>query len=203
MSDRDYNGGHTRTYTTCDTPGTYEDHGIWLTPVRTTRFAVLRCPSDPAPGSVYCWGTTSYLGNYNAFDSGSRIPASSPVWTLPARFQNITDGLSNTVLFAEGYAYCDGFPRIALHSWYYHNFGLDWYQIPNTTMFQRRPLTKTKLQCPTGLECCDNWRTQTPHVAMNVALADGSVRVVAGEISQTTWDNALLPHDGQTLGGDW
>ncbi|MDX1947220.1 MAG: DUF1559 domain-containing protein [Pirellulaceae bacterium] len=205
VQDRDYNGGHTRTYTVCDSPGVYDNHGIWVPAVRTTTYPFMRCPTDPTAGNGLSsgWGNTSYLGNYNVFDSGQRIPANQPLYTLPSRFSNISDGLSSTVLFAEGYAFCDGFPRIALYSWYYHNFGLDWYQKPNTYMFQSRPLTKTKLQCPTGLECCDNWRTQTPHVAMNVALADGSVRIVASGISQTTWDNALLPQDGQVLGGDW
>jgi hypothetical protein len=143
------------------------------------------------------------MANFNAFDSWQRIPASQPVYTLPARFANISDGLSNTVLFGEGYDHCDGFPRIALYSWYYHNFGLDWYQKPNTFIFQLRPSVKSKPQCPTGLECCDNWRAQTPHSAMNVALADGSVRPVDRSISQTTWDNALLPTDGYVLGSDW
>lgn len=205
VQDRDYNGDHTRTYTSCTTPGSYEEHGIWVPSVRTTPFTLLRCPTDPtAVKGVYSgWGVTSYLGNYNAFDSGTRVPASTPVWTLPSRSNHLTDGLSNTVLFAEGYAYCDGFPRIALHSWYYHNFGLDWYQIPNTTMFQSSPVAKTKAQCPAGRECCDNWRTQTPHTAMNVALADGSVRPVFREISQGTWDNVLRPADGNVLGSDW
>ena len=70
-------------------------------------------------------------------------------------------------------------------------------------MFQTAPPAKTKLQCPPGRECCDNWRAQTPHLAMNAALADGSVRSVFREISQTTWDNALQPNDGNALSNDW
>jgi hypothetical protein len=70
-------------------------------------------------------------------------------------------------------------------------------------MFQFSPVAKTKVQCPTGRECCDNWRAQTPHIAMNVALADGSVRSVFREISQTTWGNVLLPYDGNQLASDW
>lgn len=205
VQDRTYNGEHTRSYTVCDNPGSYEDHGIWVPGVRTTPYALLRCPTDPTAAKPVQsgWGISSYLGNYNAFDSGARIPVSSPVYTLPARFNHISDGLSNTVVFAEGYAFCDGFPRIALYSWYYHNFGLDWYQTPNTTMFQTAPPAKTKVQCPAGRECCDNWRAQTAHTTMNVALADGSVRPVFREISQPTWDNVLRPQDGNLLGGDW
>ena len=60
--------------------------------------------------------------------------------------------------------------RIALYSWFYHNFGLDWYQQPNTLMFQDQPLAQD----------CDNWRAQSPHrgglnVALNPRLAFTSV----------------------------
>lgn len=204
--DRNYTGGHTRTYTICDVYPTYEEHGIWLPEVRTTTFHVLRCPTDPSASTnaiVSGWGPTSYLANYNAFDSGIRIPTTSPLWTNPPNFNAITDGLSNTIAFAEGYGNCDGFVRIALYSWHYHNFGLDWFQNPNTLMFQTRPVLKNAAQCPAGTECCDNWRAQTPHSVMNVALADGSVRSVSRGINPTTWDNALLPRDGNTLGNDW
>ena len=106
----------------------------------------------------------------------------------------ITDGLSQTVLFGEGYADCDRIGRIALYSWYYHNFGLDWYQQPNTFMFQDRP----------AVSLCDNWRAQSGHTGgMNVCLADGSVRVVSAAISQATWTSALLPNDRIPLGADW
>ena len=106
----------------------------------------------------------------------------------------ISDGLSNTVLFGEGYQNCDTVGRIALYSWYYHNFGLDWYGQANQNMFQSAP--------PVAL--CDNWRAQSGHVSgMNVCLADGSVRTVNGSVSQPTWASALLPRDGVPLGSDW
>jgi prepilin-type N-terminal cleavage/methylation domain-containing protein len=205
-TDRQYTGGHSRQITVCDVYPTYEEHGIWVPSVRTVRFKVLRCPSDPTAGEnavLSGWGVTNYLANYNAFDSGQRIPANQPLWTLPPTFLAITDGLSNTVLFGEGYASCDGWVRLALYSWSYHNFGLDWMQNPNTLMFQVRPEPKTAPQCPAGQECCDSWRAQTPHAVMNVALADGSVRTVGRGISAATWENALLPRDGNTLGADW
>jgi prepilin-type processing-associated H-X9-DG protein len=74
---------------------------------------------------------------------------------------------------------------------------------PNTFLFQIRPLDKTAAQCPAGVECCNRWTAQTAHHALNVAMADGSVRAVDGGVSQTTWMRALLPRDGNPLDGDW
>jgi prepilin-type N-terminal cleavage/methylation domain-containing protein/prepilin-type processing-associated H-X9-DG protein len=189
-----YNG-HDWTYTTYSggSSSGYHAYGIWIDGVHQVPFKILQCPADPTGnkwGLVYdWWGYTNYLANYNAWGTGS-----GGAYTPPIGFAAITDGLSNTVLFGEGYSNCDTIGRIALYSWFYHNFGLDWYQVANTKMFQDRPLPKD----------CDNWRAQSGHRGgMNVALADGSVRNVSPAISQATWTAALLPNDGQPLGGDW
>jgi prepilin-type N-terminal cleavage/methylation domain-containing protein/prepilin-type processing-associated H-X9-DG protein len=189
-----YNG-HTFTYVTT-TPATYSGyhaHGIWIDGAHQAKYKILQCPADPTAdpvGLVYnWWGSTNYLANYNSWGS-----ADNTLWTSPVSFAAITDGLSNTILFGEGYINCDQIGRIALYSWWYHNFGLDWYQRANTLMFQPRPLPKD----------CDNWRAQSLHRGgMNVALVDGSVRNVSAGISQRTWTNAMLPRDGQILGSDW
>jgi prepilin-type N-terminal cleavage/methylation domain-containing protein len=170
-------------------------HDIWVEGVHQATFAILQCPSDPtyADGLVYgYWGGSSYMANWNAWGDGT-----NGLWTPAQRFGQLTDGQSNVVLFGEAYQDCDSLGRIALYSWYYHTFGLDWYQQGNTLMFQERPGTGT---CPT---CCDNWRAQTGHASMNVAMGDGSVRSVSSGISQATWTQALLPRDGQPLGSDW
>jgi prepilin-type N-terminal cleavage/methylation domain-containing protein/prepilin-type processing-associated H-X9-DG protein len=193
--------GHTYiTLTISCTQGTgYVDHGIWVSPCHQTPYKVLQCPSDPSlspSGLVYSyWGGTNYLANFNAFSDPAMT---NGVYALPVRFNQITDGLSSTILFGEGYQNCDGLGRIALYSWYYHNFGIDWYQVPNTNLFQDRPGTGT---CS---DCCNNWKAQSGHRGgMNVCLVDGSVRVVSPNITQQTWTNAMLPQDGQTLGTDW
>lgn len=190
-----YNG-HTYTYQQQTGGGGtgYHVNGIWIDGAHEATFKILQCPSDPSAtgdGLVYgYWGSTNYLANYNAWstDPGTGL------WATPMAVANFSDGMSNTVLFGEGYANCDRIGRIALYSWFYHNFGLDWYQQANTKMFQNHPKVAD----------CDNWRSQSGHTSgMNVALADGSVRIVQAGISQETWTRALLPADGQPLGSDW
>jgi len=192
-----YNG-HTYTYWTGG-GGSYtttQVNDIWIEGAHQATFAVLQCPSDRSAvdtGLVYdYWGGSSYMANWNAWGDGT-----SAMWTPAQRFAQLTDGLSNVVLFGEAYQTCDSLGRIALYSWFYHTFGLDWYGQGNTLMFQVQPgLGK----CPT---CCDNWRAQTAHSAMNVALGDGSVRSAAPSISQVTWTAAMLPRDGVPLASDW
>jgi prepilin-type N-terminal cleavage/methylation domain-containing protein len=187
--------GHTLTYT-YQTGGTLISvDGIWIDGVPQATYKILQCPSDTSSdgkGLVYgYWGSTNYLANWHAWGSGN-----DGLWTRPQPFGAILDGTSNTILFAEGYSLCDTLGRIALYSWWYHNFGLNQYDIPNTLMFQVQPGLGT---CDT---CCDNWRAQTPHAAMNVAMVDGSVRTLARDLSQETWDRLLLPRDGLPVGAE-
>ncbi len=215
------------------TGGTASNHGIWEPSVRQTIFAVTHCPSDPSLGSgglVSGWGGTNYLANYNVMadslgDGTSTYDSGAPSWITnnlgyyaPASsFPRVSDGLSNTIFLAEGYAMCNGLARIALHSANNHNFGLTSslpnvtvpasapptsllpsgsynfsYGMPNTFLFQVRPLTTA----------CSRWQAQTPHITMNVAVMDGSVRAVQGSVSQDTWSRLLLPRDGQPVAFD-
>ena len=134
------------------------------------------------------WGYTSYMANFNAWawDKNS-------VWSPPQRFSQITDGLSNTMFFGEGYSNCDRIGRIALYSWYYHNFGLNWSQVRNTEMFQHRPAVTE----------CNNWLAQSNHPGgLMSVMGDGSVRTVPPSIEQESWRRLLLPRDGLTVSAE-
>jgi len=93
-------------------------------------YPVLRCDSDPSVGSdpqastrglVYTnpatangpWASTNYLANWNAITDGD----DSGYAAAPQSFAQIKDGLSNTILFAEGYAWCQGMGRVAMLAW--------------------------------------------------------------------------------------
>jgi prepilin-type N-terminal cleavage/methylation domain-containing protein len=151
-------------------------------------------------------------------------------WFAPAqKLASISDGTANTVLYGEGYQTCDSLPRPALVAAYwngqaYHTFGITnnpvgngstdfpysinadfWPAMENTFLFQVKPLAKPFASCPfpEGIGCCDKWRAQTGHDAMNVTMADGSVRAISATVSQQTWRCLLLPADGQSPGADW
>jgi prepilin-type N-terminal cleavage/methylation domain-containing protein/prepilin-type processing-associated H-X9-DG protein len=229
----------TTTYKSPPSGYSSSSHGIWIDGVHEQTFPMMRCPLDPtviSNGLVYnYWGGTSYLANWNAFSNsmgtGTSIAGMWSMndwgfWTPAQPLSTITDGLSQTILFGEGYQTCDNVGRIALYSWNYHNFGLTpplnnatiisndgtfpsgvVYApngLPNTLKFQTRPMGQPHATCPVGENCCDSWRAQSGHSAgMNVGLADGSVRMVSSNVSQDTWNRAMLPSDNKMLGSDW
>lgn len=47
---------------------------------------------------------------------------------------------------------------------------------------------------------CNSLTTQGLHSVMNIALLDGSVHGISGNIDIDTWFNLILPRDGQVLG---
>jgi prepilin-type N-terminal cleavage/methylation domain-containing protein len=124
--------------------------GVFSPEHRRAPLPTLLCPSDPSPGTnpavtvglVYAntanpWTSTNYLANWNAFTNGN---AALGYTAPPQPLTSITDGLSNTVLLSEGYAWCENRGRTALMAWHtggggasyggVHNFGLT-YSLTN------------------------------------------------------------------------
>jgi len=180
------------------------------------------------------WTTTNYQANYLAWvrdAAESRIGiewavgggklATPPKLDAVMAYKDITDGLSNTILFGEGMRFCDGSYRFAAWNVYNkahsHNFGVDWNGKGNTFMFQSMP-QRTR---------CNNWRLQGLHFGtLATCFADGSVRALKGDISRReisnpdfptvgidaefstdnpshefdgTWDRLMMPEDGEPI----
>jgi prepilin-type N-terminal cleavage/methylation domain-containing protein/prepilin-type processing-associated H-X9-DG protein len=176
------------------------------------------CPSDPSPeaggvvtdGDGVVWGAASYAGNSQVFSNtapdGKLVNAAGSA-RLPASFP---DGTSNTLLVAEKYAHCTDYARpVGGTAWAYWvrgklprpmhpGFAVSWNQ--NSIGPQSRFL----VQPQPFLGGCDPTLASTPHAAgMNVALADGSVRLLSPAISGATWWAACTPAGEEVLGADW
>ena len=149
------------------------------------------CPSDPSNVGQGGWnsGLNSYAYNGQVmpvyWEGYNRYPASIP------------DGTSNTIFFTEQMAACTGFwpdwgPSIADSAWP--------QPVGPASIFQIKP-PGTACPYPGGAA---TYRATSPHTTgINVALGDGSVRLIGQSINPNTWWFALTPAGGEPNGPDW
>src|SRR5262245_29982573 len=210
----------------------------WL---RRTRIPIYQCPSDPSLDNCIDWcpGDASYAGNFLVFGGVNNVttaPNSSnyeTVWdgrsAIPRSFR---DGTSNTIVFAEKYARCDGTGSPG-GVWWMRGVFRGSIQTPGTTGTQdsypgdrlsavfgggrgrdgvvwlRGAASKFQVQPdnPTATAAnggrCDRRLASTPHTVMQVALGDGSVRALSATINPATWAAALTPAGGEVLDNEW
>jgi hypothetical protein len=71
------------------------------------------------------------------------------------------------------------------------------------SMFLVRPSIPVYYGAGTLQSNCDKRYASTPHLLMQVALADGSVRAIAPNISGATWWALVTPNGGDLTGVDW
>jgi prepilin-type N-terminal cleavage/methylation domain-containing protein/prepilin-type processing-associated H-X9-DG protein len=162
--------------------------------------AVYLCPSEfNSPGGVYnTFGVANYAPNVQVFGS-----ANVPTAAIPRTF---ADGTSNTVLFVERYASC---PRdLGYNRW--TGTGRDPFN--NAAYWAAVYTTKGGVTTPEGplpqiapsATTCNSYTAQGPHPgAMQVCMADGSVRGVTADVSLPTWCAVLTPAFGDLIGSDW
>jgi prepilin-type N-terminal cleavage/methylation domain-containing protein len=193
------------------------NNNVYSQPVR-----MLLCPSDPSvdsggvvPVHGISWGASCYAANSQVF---------APVRGSPqgkARIAEITDGTSNTILYAEKYARCTS-TSMGLDGgtfWAYcasRNLDLPPPMEPPFKPYHasfaiigyfgnpQGPGSKFQVLPSPFLGNCDPTRTATAHAGgMLVCLADGSVRTLAPGLSGTTWWTAVTARGGEVLGSDW
>jgi prepilin-type N-terminal cleavage/methylation domain-containing protein/prepilin-type processing-associated H-X9-DG protein len=192
-------------------------NGAYQKPIKT-----YICPSDPSnTGTVVgqgsqglpwsdTWGITSYSANAQVFATvnangtmnGGGGPPGSQWYGAPRMPATFADGTSNTILFAEHYAQCNG---------QYNTWGFWWAgswqpcfansstgAIGVGSFFQVQPLPwQAGGNCQIG-------RPSTAHTGgMNVGMSDGSVRNLSQGLSPTTWWAACTASMGDQLGSDW
>jgi type II secretory pathway pseudopilin PulG len=128
--------------------------------------------------------TSSYAANWMVFGHTNGGTASIP--------RTFRDGTSNTIVFADRYQMCNGNPC----GWGY------------SSLYTWAPMfgyySKGKFQnAPTQQQCNPELPQAIASAGIQVALGDGSVRLVSENISSETWWNATDPADGNPLGPDW
>jgi len=167
------------------------------------------CPSENSttPDGVNLWpdgwsfGGGNYVSNIQALGHWC---TGQPTPNTHRTIASFRDGTSNTVLFAERYSACPA-PADASHG------RTAWLGTTPTTAFDGyfaandgngTPYISPPQDAPSG-DLCNPYTTQSAHPgAMNVVLADGSVRPVSPSITTAVWTNVIMPADGQSL-GDW
>lgn len=171
-------------------------------------------PSDPTfkPDHL-AYGVCSYGASYPLF----RVPATD--------LSSVADGAANTIAVAEHYSVCKG---ETLAGFVYHVTGKN--SMPRRATFADYdvldppdrfyigevhpvtsgwpPLTRPSesgktFQVRPPVDKCDQFLPQTPHSAMLTAMADGSVRSVAGTVDPGVFWSAVTPYGGETATPDW
>lgn len=207
--------------------------------LRQNRVKIYQCPSDPTLGNAIDWGNGdgTYAGNFLVFGGVKNVnttPTIGPggnyqwVWDGKANLAStITDGASNTILFAEKYARCDGTGSPGGNWWMRGVFmgsqsgpgtgaddsypgdrlspvfggGIGWDNVAwlqgTASKFQVQPRNPLATAAQGGQ--CDRRLASTPHAAMHVGLADGSVRILTREINAAIWAAALTPNGADAL----
>jgi prepilin-type N-terminal cleavage/methylation domain-containing protein len=191
--------------------------------VRQQTVKIYTCPSDFTVSNGYAarqvgaWGGASYSANWELFGA-YRVTVSPYPEAQMSTFTvaNIPDGSSNTIMFAEQYTDHQG-AASGGNLWVYPGNPWSWEWTPNfanrgsfgTGNFTVQPnnlvtnIYGTPQMKPTVLQA-DKRLPQTAHTSTcMVLLGDGSVRGVSGSVTQVTWQRAILPDDGNVLGGDW
>jgi hypothetical protein len=137
-----------------------------------------------------------------------------------SNLSNITDGMSNTILFTEELVLSNTFPFTwCYNTWTWQGFQwpiVGWWNSPPNAMFYPG-LTQAQVALAqqnsaeltsSGSNWGDNYiyeqqaSSAHPGVVMAV-LGDGSVRALTQGMSQYTYNLALIPNDGLVLGRDW
>ncbi len=187
----------------CPSDSTGADNGLW---------AIFGNPNE-----VGNWSFSNYGANYQVFGDPAKGNNAYAGSQTGLKLQTITDGTSNTIMFAEKFRRCkpNGAEYASLHghgAWnvpymptfaYGNALGTAGYT--NNSGIVGVVGANSRFQViPQNARTCNPMMTQAIHTGvMLTGLADGSVRGVSSGVSGLTWWQALTPTGGEVLGSDW
>lgn len=184
-----------------------------------------RCPSEPSPSATDGMGATTnwdangwaignYAANYLVFGNPRAATLKERHEGGQTRLpQNIPDGTTNVIFFAERYGTCgssgEANDKTTFGSLWSCSNG-PWRPTFCLNEVMQDPVTPGYAPCkkfqdaPNWLKSCDSTRAQSPHRGgITVGLASGAVRFISAEIAPTTWEHVCDPRDGASAGPDW
>jgi prepilin-type N-terminal cleavage/methylation domain-containing protein len=150
---------------------------------------------------------TSYAPNEWVFGNSNgpgntQIGNTVPTAQIPRTF---LDGTSNTIVFAEKYMVC-GPASGDVSSFYWGETGGNCSREGASGTDGSIPAFYTLAlpqSNPSPVNCNPCMLQSLTTGGIQVSLGDGSVRLVNTSVSQTTWQRAITPNDGNPLGSDW
>lgn len=176
-----------------DRNGGLPTYSQWTAAAQNAMVSTYNCPSDP----------TNIANSYTSYGHNGQVFRHNYQWgnvgltRYPAQ---ITDGTSNTAIFADGLRFCNS-------GNYQNRYWPDWGGViysndegdptgPGATIQTNiMPLNG-------GVATCDGGRPATPHTGViNVVMFDGSGRGVATTINPNVWWAAWTPSSGDPFPG--
>lgn len=197
----------------------------------SSEIKVYQCPSDATlksattaiPNSTSA-SFASYAANAQVFGTILTKPGAPAV--LSFKWQggthiptDVPDGLSNTIFWTEKVAFCsNNGSNVGGTLWAANNYApgsptVPWMPFVGTNLSQYSQPVSNISQSPNivpffnvtnPLACLHHSIPSSSHTGvMLVGLGDGSVHSVNNGISQITFNQAMVPNDGTSLGSDW
>jgi prepilin-type N-terminal cleavage/methylation domain-containing protein len=169
------------------------------------------CPADPtnssSTGIASLWGYVGGSYGFNNLLFGGSMDYNqvySPWWHSQYLLGNIPDGTSNTIFQADRFAY---YPSYETGGYQGHGYGTIWWWPPAFGVWLAPTFNYFSQGLPqVGVNPikANPFVAQSAHTAaLNVGMADGSVRSVSGGVSLHSWMAAQDPADGWTFDSTW
>jgi prepilin-type N-terminal cleavage/methylation domain-containing protein len=184
-------------------------------------------------GNAGSWACASYAPNFYMFAANSYIDPTFGQWQNNSKYNigNIPDGTSTTIGVVERFGQFPAYPgwsntwcypigfvnwafssgnNAGSHYGYYWNGGVvgnnnnvPQYN-PNGSQPQFLPQVQPPIKAAVGAQAPANYfQPNSAHSTLQVGMMDGSARGVPAALSQGTWNNAVYPDDGMSLGSNW